>query len=72
MNARNCPSPCTSGESQVTLAGALCLCPVKEGEENYREEKVDGKKTGLGRQEQKVKDDVEMRCNRSEWSGYTY
>lgn len=29
----------TSGESQVTFAGALHLCPVKEGEKKYGEEK---------------------------------
>ena len=29
----------TSGESQITLVGAPCLCPVNEGEEKYRGEK---------------------------------
>jgi len=29
----------TSGESRVTLVGALCLCPAKERKKKYREKK---------------------------------
>lgn len=68
---RTVPVLGTSSESQVTFVGALHLCPVKEGEKEYKEKKEDGIKTGWGRQEQKMKNgNMEPGWDRSEWKGH--